>query len=341
MVECLVSLARNYNRSIIFTIHQPRSNIFALFDRLILLAKGRLVYSGSVREGLIQHFAGLGYECPIGFNLADYLVDLTMHAAISIQRSSQNEGKTVREEQEDKLYSPHGNSEALKAFSIRSVQPSAPVYLIGEPNPVVITDNNCIKPFLSRELFYIINGYSESKISKALKLEIATELRDAYPSISETALGQLRSQAQERPSLRLGNVSTRNPSDLFVGLTGYIENLFNPTTVRSGANHLDQFLVISSRTFKNLYRSPALLKTHYAISVAAAVICGFLFWGVDDTLAGFQNRLGVFFFICALFGFGCLSSMQAFASERLLFKKERANRYYSPAAYFTSKVLFN
>ncbi|KPI45680.1 putative ATP-dependent permease [Cyphellophora attinorum] len=46
VVECLVTLAKTYNRTVIFTIHQPRSNIVALFDQLILLAKGRTVYSG-------------------------------------------------------------------------------------------------------------------------------------------------------------------------------------------------------------------------------------------------------------------------------------------------------
>jgi ABC-type multidrug transport system ATPase subunit len=46
VVECLVSLARNYKRTVILSIHQPRSNIFALFDKVLLLAQGRVVFSG-------------------------------------------------------------------------------------------------------------------------------------------------------------------------------------------------------------------------------------------------------------------------------------------------------
>ncbi|KAJ7258362.1 P-loop containing nucleoside triphosphate hydrolase protein [Mycena haematopus] len=38
VVECLISLARDHNRTVTFTIHQPRSNIVALFHQLILLA---------------------------------------------------------------------------------------------------------------------------------------------------------------------------------------------------------------------------------------------------------------------------------------------------------------
>lgn len=51
--------------------------------------------------------------------------------------------------------------------------------------------------------------------------------------------------------------------------------------------------------------------------------------------------MGVFFFILAIFGFGCLSSLNAFASERLLFTRERANGYYSPITWFSAKLLFD
>ena len=73
VIECLIGLARDYHRSVIFTIHQPRSNIYALFDHLVLLTKGRLVYSGPAQQPCIDHFYRLGYECPLGFNIADYL----------------------------------------------------------------------------------------------------------------------------------------------------------------------------------------------------------------------------------------------------------------------------
>lgn len=42
-----------------------------------------------------------------------------------------------------------------------------------------------------------------------------------------------------------------------------------------------------------------------------------------NDIAGFQNRLGLFFFTLALFGFSCLSSLGLFANERILFMRER------------------
>ena len=62
---------------------------------------------------------------------------------------------------------------------------------------------------------------------------------------------------------------------------------------------------------------------------------------MTDDIKGFQNRLGLFFFILALFGFSTLTSLTVFSSERLLFVRERANGYYAPITYFAAKVVFD
>ena len=54
-----------------------------------------------------------------------------------------------------------------------------------------------------------------------------------------------------------------------------------------------------------------------------------------------QNRLGCLTFICALFGFGSMTSLDVFAKERLIFQRERANGFYYPLAYFLAKVAFD
>jgi len=72
VVESLVSLARNYNRTVVFTIHQPRSNIVSLFDQLLVLAAGRVVYSGEMSK-CQSYLESVGKPCPPGFNIADYL----------------------------------------------------------------------------------------------------------------------------------------------------------------------------------------------------------------------------------------------------------------------------
>ena len=72
VVESLVTLARDYNRTVVFTIHQPRSNIVALFDQILLLAQGKLIYSGEAAH-CHEYLTKIGHPCPPGFNLADFL----------------------------------------------------------------------------------------------------------------------------------------------------------------------------------------------------------------------------------------------------------------------------
>ncbi len=43
-----------------------------MFDQLVLLAKGKMVYSGELSK-CHAYLERIGHPCPPGFNLADYL----------------------------------------------------------------------------------------------------------------------------------------------------------------------------------------------------------------------------------------------------------------------------
>ncbi|XP_062427891.1 ATP-binding cassette sub-family G member 8, partial [Rhea pennata] len=75
LVITLSRLARG-NRLVLLSVHQPRSDIFQLFDLVLLLTSGVTVYSGTAR-GMVQYFTELGYPCPKYSNPADFYVDLT------------------------------------------------------------------------------------------------------------------------------------------------------------------------------------------------------------------------------------------------------------------------
>ena len=54
--------------TIVMSIHQPRSSIFALFDQLILLSEGHVVYDGKAGQDAVNYFSRLGCQCPSYFN---------------------------------------------------------------------------------------------------------------------------------------------------------------------------------------------------------------------------------------------------------------------------------
>lgn len=62
VVRSLKRLARS-GTTVVVTIHQPRANIFRLFDGVLLLHKGKPVYCGAAATA-IQYFGRLGCACP-------------------------------------------------------------------------------------------------------------------------------------------------------------------------------------------------------------------------------------------------------------------------------------
>ena len=75
VVQTLKDLART-GRTVVITIHQPRSDIFFLFDHITLLSSGQTVYTGATSE-VLTYFDQLGFPCPEHVNPADHLIDIS------------------------------------------------------------------------------------------------------------------------------------------------------------------------------------------------------------------------------------------------------------------------
>ncbi|XP_060686872.1 ATP-binding cassette sub-family G member 5 [Hemiscyllium ocellatum] len=75
IIQLLSELAHK-NRIVILTIHQPRSELFKLFDRIGIMTCGELVFCGGTEE-MVEFFSSCGYQCPEYCNPFDLYVDLT------------------------------------------------------------------------------------------------------------------------------------------------------------------------------------------------------------------------------------------------------------------------
>lgn len=70
LVITLSRLARG-NRLVLLSVHQPRSDIFQLFDLVVLLSSGSAVYCGPAKD-MVPYFTVLGYPCPRYCNPSDF-----------------------------------------------------------------------------------------------------------------------------------------------------------------------------------------------------------------------------------------------------------------------------
>ncbi|KAF9945375.1 hypothetical protein BGZ70_003863, partial [Mortierella alpina] len=360
VVECLVTLARTYNRTVVCTIHQPRSNIFALFDQLVLMAKGHLVYSGETRN-LNGHLRSLGHSCPEGYNMADYMLDLTMSNGKAAKSSRANGGANGSP-------SSHAAEEGDREEDI-GINTVPGFSTNGSPSftraPSIVDDSlQWESELAAREQRPRGRGSSGAGTARDTTIGIdpdSTRTSDSGTQQgSNTANGDSAMSEAHLQSLVDGfrqshilldveqqidfAVQGNRGEDVTTGAPGSIYSNHSSgkaVSTYQRASWWSQFRILADRTLKNIYRDPMLMLSHYVMSIFLGLLCGALFYKVTNDIPGFQNRMGVFFFMCALFGFSCLSILPSFAHERILFVRERANGYYAPFTYFLSKVMFD
>ncbi|NWR67086.1 ABCG5 protein, partial [Bucorvus abyssinicus] len=75
-IVSLLSELAHRDRIVIVTIHQPRSELFRLFDKIAIMSFGEMVFCGNPVE-MITFFSDCGYSCPEQSNPFDFYVDLT------------------------------------------------------------------------------------------------------------------------------------------------------------------------------------------------------------------------------------------------------------------------
>lgn len=119
VVKLLNTLA-SQGRLIISTIHQPNSEMFRLFDKLILVCDGYVVYQGEAKDA-VGYFERVGYACPSLSNPSDYFMEI-LHFKNKREKSPEEEKRleilknaqlAIRHELEEKM-----KDDRTKSFSM-------------------------------------------------------------------------------------------------------------------------------------------------------------------------------------------------------------------------------
>ncbi|PKI71011.1 hypothetical protein CRG98_008592, partial [Punica granatum] len=76
IVKCLQQVAQLTDATILMSLLQPAPETFDLFDDIILLSEGQIVYQGP-REHVVEFFERCGFQCPERKGTADFLQEVT------------------------------------------------------------------------------------------------------------------------------------------------------------------------------------------------------------------------------------------------------------------------
>jgi ABC-type multidrug transport system ATPase subunit len=116
LVRTLKSLAKK-GRTIITTIHQPRSEIWGMFDRLVILTRGSPIFSGKADDS-IPWFKSAGMELPPFVNPAEFLIDIAAidNRSPELEAASSERVESLRlawVDENERLYSSSGEKGGL------------------------------------------------------------------------------------------------------------------------------------------------------------------------------------------------------------------------------------
>jgi ABC-type multidrug transport system ATPase subunit len=78
VIETLRRLS-DQGKTVVSVIHQPSQHVFQLFDDLLLLSEGRLMYFGEVSK-VRPYMSDLGYECESEVGTAEHILDCVSRA---------------------------------------------------------------------------------------------------------------------------------------------------------------------------------------------------------------------------------------------------------------------
>ncbi|KAH0475494.1 MAG: uncharacterized protein KVP18_001386, partial [Porospora cf. gigantea A] len=84
LIRILKRICLKQGCTIVCAVHQPRSQVFNLFDQVLLMSRGRIIFHGPPQTA-VDYFTAIGYPCPASFNPADHFLELISAANVDTQ----------------------------------------------------------------------------------------------------------------------------------------------------------------------------------------------------------------------------------------------------------------
>lgn len=80
----ITKVAQTLHLTPVVSLLQPPPEVYDLFDEILILALGYVVYHGP-REDVLPYFSSIGFECPFDRDIADFIQEVTTSARVKYQ----------------------------------------------------------------------------------------------------------------------------------------------------------------------------------------------------------------------------------------------------------------
>jgi ABC-type multidrug transport system permease subunit len=180
-------------------------------------------------------------------------------------------------------------------------------------------------------------------------LDLIRELEEA-PDGTKTLVEFNKSwQTKKNPTNRTCNVSKLSLKDAISAsisrgklVSGAPNNSNSTSSVPTFANPLwAEMMVISKRSLLNAKRMPELFGIRLGAVLVTGIILATVFYHLDNSPRGAQERLGFFAFAMSTTYYTCAESIPAFLQERYIFMRETAYNAYRRSSYVLAHSLIS
>lgn len=379
LVSTLKKIAQREKKTVVTSIHQPSSQIFYMFDKVLLMCGGQVAYYGKARK-VLDYFESIGLCCEPHFNPADFILEKVsegekvqnMIVSKWADRQSKREKSLWNEtpKLENRSPSPESSDEdertkanALKDEPLK-VDISSDITVEntraakqdvkGKEDPV---DNSDHEDFLRRseldgqQLSSEANAISAPLIPHSSLSHLRNSWRSLTRSISKSSHHDLSPVHTEAQVLSSADFSVavvackRQTSQDYtkIDVNAHDDDdhseLYADIPTSWATSFWTQFTVLMGRTFKQS-KPDILSKLSLIQNIMLAVVTALIWFQTPYMEESIADRYALLFFTIVYWNFTPMfQSLFSFPNERTVVNKERASGYYRLSAYYLAKVI--
>jgi ABC-type multidrug transport system ATPase subunit/ABC-type multidrug transport system permease subunit len=314
VMQTLRSLSDVDGMTIVLTVHQPRDEVFAMIDDLLLMKAGRIVYFGRA-NGVVEYFGKVGLPNERVQNPADFAIDIVctneslFDALEKIQRSQ------AETDQKKPDFKGEDSDEGKFLASQMSAADKA----------TVIKVQRLMRGFLAR---------LRLKREKMLRRKLGGFLVQKYASselpVQMTEEARVLAEQYRGLEIKTTVVETESPAKKWLHwVTHEIVHGFQDCSI------------LTLRTFRNYGREYRFHAMMFLRIVLIAIGVGFSFFNMPDYSEHANDRIALLVFLALIFISNQNSKMPFFYEKKALFAHELVNGHYGPFAFYVASFLYD
>lgn len=173
-----VRMLASQNRTILATVHQPSTALYAMFDKLLLMAKGRVIFHGEATAA-VQYF--VSSPCPVPYTRGSNPAEYVIAVAGSLSASSSSTSELVIEHQPCTV-------EAMVSYYHRSAHHQALQQHLQSTSASSSHQNDLFTPVVTSHSTASYNTSTLFQIRVLAQRDMLNKLKDPVATVADLAM---------------------------------------------------------------------------------------------------------------------------------------------------------